>query len=555
MDDYELLSQLETYIEQSFGVRVKHTYDHRLLRRFFSKLSFFTDETSLERGRASPVERWRPLDLFRSAHFQREALDALRMRADDDETHLANLLIPVTVKSGHAGVTQKMLDSVIRSFFLHRHVGKKLPLPQIHKEFATWLLFSLVSDQILVIETDFSHERNMVFKYTVRPFNDDSLRFPLPVSEASLFFSKTIEDTIRKGIYVGTHSNISDIFNRDIGYSDLERIDRRVISDLEGHVGFLVIAGKRSDYSCAYVAPLYSLLNKQSAVMKQMQALFDTYLDILGNEAYYRIERNKHHSRLRHTIGVSVGQLTQNYDTIFTLRSKILDTFKGDRNFLNIQFAKVNALVHELSKDVAKQFEIEFDILGNRRSRKGEYFTRVHLSPEQFSTLVQDVVRNAAGRRHAPHFITELGHRAYVEIASEGTLGTCFTELFNNAVKYNVANERIRIRTRDRNNEVIMTISNIGPSLSDQEEELMPLMGLRGMNSQRLVDEGSGQGLATVFSILEDIGVDADYSQHPLAKEQISRLVSEHGSKRISGLDLSVHTIELAFPAGAGGTR
>jgi signal transduction histidine kinase len=278
--------------------------------------------------------------------------------------------------------------------------------------------------------------------------------------------------------------------------------------------------------------------------------LFDTFLDVLGSEAFYRVERNKHHSRLRHTIGVEVHHLNINYSEIFSQKPKILDAFEGDVNSLNIQLAKVNGLIHDLSRDVVKQFGTEFDIFGNRRSKRDEQLERVTLSPDKLDGLIRNVIRGAADKRSTAHFLIELGHKSSVEVTSDSTLAICFTELFNNAVKYNIAGDRIRVRTRDRGDVVVMTISNIGPSLSKQEAELMPLMGLRGMNSQRHIDDGSGQGLATVFSILEDIGIDADYRQRGLTKEQISRLSYDLGSKRVAGLDLSTHTIELALPTG-----
>ena len=79
--------------------------------------------------------------------------------------------------------------------------------------------------------------------------------------------------------------------------------------------------------------------------------------------------------------------------------------------------------------------------------------------------------------------------------------------------------------------------------IKELEMVKIPQMGLRGTNAVMKSDEGSGQGLASMFDLLEDMGIDREYYSFGLAPEQKQHLAS--GRKR--EYPLSNHTVKLTL--------
>ena len=544
MIDRDQFKDFEEHVAANYGVGLEHHYDRRLIRRMFAGLNFHSQFEPAGQA-AAAVEEWPSLAIYRDGRIQRAVLDALRVRKPLGV--ISNLQIPVDVEEAHKGITQRMFDSAMRDYLREKHLRTPIPLSQMHEEFARWFLLSLVSDRLLIVETDFSHEKNMALKYIVRPWENNILRTP-PISHRSnLFFSKRIMDVVKHTTYVGVEPTLAAIFNREIGFAEFEDATGEPVIGPAAQSGFLVFASKRRDYNCAYIAPLYALINRDSSMIHRLTRLYDTMMDILGSEAYYRIERNKHHSRLRHTIGVEVRQLSKVYASIFEQRTELVNSYSGDATQLNIDLSRVSGLVHELGIDVSKQFDGEFDVFGNRSSSSSDGEEIVLLTATAFKDLIKEIAGYAAGKNAKVHMLLNLEHEQAVQVASESALRISLTEILNNAVKYNITNDRIRVRTRDRGNEVFVSITNFGPPLSQQEEDLLPLMGLRGIRSQRHVVEGSGQGLATIFDILEAMDIEVKYRQRPLTREQATIVSASIGSKRLSELGLTSHTIELSL--------
>ena len=548
-EDRELLGQIEAYVERSYGVRLRHRHDRRRWRRFFSHLSFqFEVNRGSGRSISSAVEAWPPLDVFRSTALQREGLSAIRYSELPNEK-LSNLMVPLEIASDHRGISQKMIDSVVDSFIYERHIINDIPFPQIHQEFATIILLSMISDRVIIVETDFSHERNTTLKYVVRPLEVKVFRSPNISRKINLFFSKNIDRQAESGIYLGIQRNLSSIFNHDIGRADFSTIEgERNSFGPHPEAGFLILAARRGDYSCAYIFPLYGLINRTSSLIERMHGLFSVFMNILSQKAREKIEINRGHSRVRHTIGVELRHMKSAYKEIFEDRHNTLSRYDTGRDHMNILFARVNNSIDEMSRDLENQFNAEFDLFGNKtKTISTNKNNQVLIEPDQLKTLIRQIADNVVLQIPRSPFIFNLEHDQPVRIGSESALRNCLTELLNNSAKYNVAYQPIRVRTRNRGDEVIFSVANVGPSVTQEEASAIPLMGLRGINSQRHVENGSGQGLAAVFGILKEIGVDPEYRPRALSGDQVSRLTQEFGSKRLRELDLAYHIVELTF--------
>ena len=86
------------------------------------------------------------------------------------------------------------------------------------------------------------------------------------------------------------------------------------------------------------------------------------------------------------------------------------------------------------------------------------------------------------------------------------------SNVLQNATKYANANSDINIQVQDADHEIIIKITNQGPSISDKEKDLIFDRFFRGKDDQIRTKEGTGIGLYVSREILQvhggDISVD-----------------------------------------------
>jgi signal transduction histidine kinase len=111
--------------------------------------------------------------------------------------------------------------------------------------------------------------------------------------------------------------------------------------------------------------------------------------------------------------------------------------------------------------------------------------------------------------------------------------------LAENAVKYATDRSEIHLNLRVVNGDVHLTISNIGPWMSDDERHRVFEEGFRGQYAIKMGAQGMGRGLGYAREIIRLYGGEIRYRIRPLARS----------SSPIAEGDLLWHDVELKFPS------
>lgn len=107
-------------------------------------------------------------------------------------------------------------------------------------------------------------------------------------------------------------------------------------------------------------------------------------------------------------------------------------------------------------------------------------------------------------------------------------LSTIITNLYENALKYRLANSQVRIEFLEGRNTIKIVFSNLGKKLKDWEKNLIFGPGFQGSNSVD-VEEGRGYGLSLCRMIASEWGVKIEYESKNLSRLETNLVFDEQG--------------------------
>jgi anti-sigma regulatory factor (Ser/Thr protein kinase) len=441
------------------------------------------------------------------------------------------------VKSTHL---EDLIPYLMQDFLRYIYVqGYQVSLQSIHENFVSSLCLSFISNRAAVIETDFTHKRNMVLKYIIHPFRDESVSKQRISTNSDLFLSSRVEQSLEAGSRFGYSPTLEEIISGDHKAIGLA-VNRGYNSD--SLKGYFYFASRAGGYESLYLLPTQSIIHCTNEISSSMGELAGVADIILAREGAARVTINRQKSLMRHTIAVQIEHLKKSFSSMFQHRTRVVQDFHGDRDRLNIDISEMNDAIYTLDRDISRQFKSDFDVYGERVSpasrRSGGDSREIRLL--DLVTLMRREFE-ASGPPKDRILRIFARSKASVTVSDLEKLSTALREFFANAIKYGPKGDEILVTAERDGEEVAIQINNLGPELSESEEQRIPMMGLRGLGAQKLTSAGTGQGLASAFALLDDLGIERDYYQTPLRRDQRAR------TKGIKG-PLAMHTIELRLP-------
>ena len=413
-------------------------------------------------------------------------------------------------------------------------------MQNLHAVFLSTLAFSLFFEECYVFETDFSHSRHIIPKYKFQTKDSKISKVDWPDGhEFSLFAKRDL-----KPFTFGFARNLSEIIRFQTKLVSLSDISKRSkIPTQELYYWY----GSNDSYSLIYLFPFKYRIHRDSINAKSSERVFRAIYNCLNIKASNIIYNNQIKGRLRHTVAVQFKRISDAFNVVWQHKHLIVDPPEKSLEQVNASLSSIFLAKEKMLAEMGRQFRNEYDQFGFRINLSEEMKTPTRMHSRDIELMIVSISNtlHITNEKHLIRVKVDEGLTAVVKDTE--ALRSALTEIMFNATKYNVLNGRIRVVARREGQEVQIQVSNIGPALGELEREKIPSMGLRGLNAIRKSDQGSGQGLASMFELLESIDIEPHYRVYDLAPEQRERLRTW---RREGDYPLSNHVVELLLEGG-----
>lgn len=410
-------------------------------------------------------------------------------------------------------------------------------IQDLHTVFISSLAFTLFFEECYVFETDFSHARNIIPKYNFKVKNSRISKIDWPEQyEFSLFSKKGL----RSGSF-GFANKISDIikFQNNLMSSDI--ISDHYSMPTENLYYWF---GQNGGYTVLYIFPFKFQIMRDSLNVQLSEEIFQALFNCLNIKATNIIQNNQLKGRLRHTVAVQFRLIAESFDIVWNEKEKFDIHDPRSAQALNIAISKIYLGKKKMITQMDKQFKNDYDQFGARITLSHDEVVEEILSYEKLLDLIRSIIDTLNLTDERSLFRLKIDEDFSAFVKDTEALRAALTEIMFNAIKYNISNEKIRVSARSEGRSALIEIVNVGPALGDLEKEKIPSMGLRGINASRRSSHGSGQGLASMFELLEGIDIDAEYKVYELTPEQKERLAVW---RRKEPYPLSNHLLRLTL--------
>ena len=445
------------------------------------------------------------------------------------------------------------LDELIDFIAFKFSTEREFDIGSIHGILSQIIELALISPYAIACETDFSHKKNITVKYYFRLDDIKATRTPSIRRTRGLFISpEFINGTGTRTSFV---KNIQMVFDEEVSQNNkVERLNESEVSTYakRARYGYFAMVGKSDSYTIAYLIPLSRQIVKGSEIFRLIDRIFSLIFEVANKIGGAKVESNVYRSRLRHTIAVQYQYALESLNAIMGIRNQIISKYSGDKDELNLNFTRLNDHILTLGRFVESEFKNDYDAIGAKvsvqeKSRKALVRT---FSGRDIVDIVDREARGVLFEGRRCNISWTSIDPANVEILDVDAFFSGIKEVLTNATKYNITDYRINgaLNLDAPSDELILTISNVGPSLSDAEQAEIPMMGLRGVRAQQLVSAGSGQGLAAAFNSFENAGVAARFSQRPLTQSTIRALAPIFGTKALVAGKLAECVVSIKMP-------
>ena len=160
-------------------------------------------------------------------------------------------------------------------------------------------------------------------------------------------------------------------------------------------------------------------------------------------------------------------------------------------------------LVGRIERESMRMSALVEDLLTLARMDQGP---KMEIKPVNVSELLSDAVESARAAGPGHPITLDAGYEIYV-LGDNNRIHQVIANLLANARAHTPVGTQIKVRTEQKDNEVLISVSDNGPGLSDTDREKIFERFYRvDPSRQRSSQEGSGLGLSIVDAVMRSHG-------------------------------------------------